>query len=191
MDPEGPAPAVRIGDDERRVASDRLAAAYARGQLDLEEYEERLQQAHAARTAGELEPLLHDLPVPAAATTTPQRGGPGGRSGGVAWIAAALVAVLAVAGLGRVIDVDRVTVFGSSTIQVEGPSDDVSVLTVFGSTQVVVAEGVQATPSVVALFASTECDAACSAGTATLEQVEVGGLTLFGSVEIVRPSARD
>ena len=56
---------------------DRLRAALNEGRIDLSEYDERLQQAFAAKTYGELDRLLDDLPgvTPAQhsqlATTTP------------------------------------------------------------------------------------------------------------------------
>jgi hypothetical protein len=47
--------------------ADRLRQAVDEGRLDLHEYDERLQQAYAAKTYGDLDGLLDDLPpvVPA------------------------------------------------------------------------------------------------------------------------------
>jgi hypothetical protein len=68
---------MRAADSDRQFVADRLREALDQGRLSLGEYDERLQQAYAAKTYGELDGLLHDLPtvVPAGkaqlATTTP------------------------------------------------------------------------------------------------------------------------
>lgn len=54
---------MRAADTDRQVVADRLKAALDEGRLDLHEYDDRLQQAYAAKTYGELEVLLTDLPV--------------------------------------------------------------------------------------------------------------------------------
>lgn len=56
---------LRASDSDRDVARDVLAEAYADGQLDHDEYLQRLEQAGAATRHGELVPLLGDLSVPA------------------------------------------------------------------------------------------------------------------------------
>jgi len=54
---------MRAADADRQAVADRLKAALDEGRLDLGEYDERLQQAYAAKTYGDLEGLLTDLPV--------------------------------------------------------------------------------------------------------------------------------
>nr|WP_242624956.1 DUF1707 domain-containing protein [Krasilnikovia cinnamomea] len=59
---------MRAADADRQQVAARLRAALDEGRLDLGEYDERLQQAYAAKTYGELDLLLTDLPdVPAQA----------------------------------------------------------------------------------------------------------------------------
>jgi uncharacterized protein DUF1707 len=53
---------MRAADADRQVVADRLKTALDEGRLDLHEYDERLQQAYTAKTYGELEALLTDLP---------------------------------------------------------------------------------------------------------------------------------
>jgi hypothetical protein len=53
---------MRAGDADRQKVADRLKAALDEGRLDLGEYDERLQKAYAARTFGDLDGLLEDLP---------------------------------------------------------------------------------------------------------------------------------
>ena len=52
----------RIGDAEREAAVTSLGEHYAAGRLTKEEFDERSDQAWAARTAAGLWPLFADLP---------------------------------------------------------------------------------------------------------------------------------
>ena len=54
---------LRVGDAERHDASAQLQAHFAAGRLTWEELDERLGQAWAARTQGELSVLFADLPA--------------------------------------------------------------------------------------------------------------------------------
>jgi Domain of unknown function (DUF1707) len=60
---------LRASDADRDAVMDRLRTAAGEGRLEPEELEERVLAALSARTYGELEPLLDDLP----------------RDGGAAW----------------------------------------------------------------------------------------------------------
>ncbi|WP_433731747.1 DUF1707 SHOCT-like domain-containing protein [Actinoplanes sp. CA-051413] len=53
---------MRAADADRQAVADQLKAALDEGRLDLHEYDERLQQAYAAKTYGDLRALLDDLP---------------------------------------------------------------------------------------------------------------------------------
>jgi hypothetical protein len=53
---------MRAGDGERQAVADQLKAALDEGRLDLTEYDERLQRTYAAKTYGDLDGLLDDLP---------------------------------------------------------------------------------------------------------------------------------
>lgn len=53
---------MRAADADRETVAERLRVALNEGRLDLHEYDERLQRAYAARTYGELDVLLADLP---------------------------------------------------------------------------------------------------------------------------------
>lgn len=56
-------PEQRIGTTERERAAERLAENLRAGRLEMDEYDERVQQAYAARTASDLQPLFADLPA--------------------------------------------------------------------------------------------------------------------------------
>jgi hypothetical protein len=77
---------MRAADSDRQAVADKLKKAMDEGRLDLAEYDERLQQTYAAKTYGDLQGLLDDLPdstlpvqaptgarpAPAAAAPVPQ-----------------------------------------------------------------------------------------------------------------------
>lgn len=91
---------MRAGDKDRQAVADKLKHALDEGRLDLAEYDERLQKTYAAKTYGELDGLLADVPgagltlqppvssepVPRAAAPVPQR--PSSRPGQLvrAWL---------------------------------------------------------------------------------------------------------
>jgi hypothetical protein len=64
---------LRVSDVERRVVQDRLHRAVGAGQLDLHEFDERVQAVWAARTRGELDLVVRDLPEPPPAPPPPPR----------------------------------------------------------------------------------------------------------------------
>jgi hypothetical protein len=68
-------PEVRVSDAEREAAAGTLRNAAVDGRLTLEEFVERLDGLYAARTAGDLEPLVADLPA-ASATSAIERRAP-------------------------------------------------------------------------------------------------------------------
>ncbi|MFI6867347.1 DUF1707 domain-containing protein [Nocardia sp. NPDC050406] len=53
---------LRASDADRQKIVDRLRLAMDEGRLSLHEFDERLQQVYAAKTHGELVPLVSDLP---------------------------------------------------------------------------------------------------------------------------------
>ncbi|MFG3285779.1 DUF1707 domain-containing protein [Streptomyces sp. NPDC048111] len=62
---------MRASDAERERVAESLRDALAEGRLDMEEFEQRLEAAYTARTHGELEPLVRDLPAPGTAGPAP------------------------------------------------------------------------------------------------------------------------
>jgi hypothetical protein len=68
---------LRISDAERERVAERLRDAAGEGRLTVEELDERVELAYAARTGGDLAPLTADLPEPAAGATAPARRGAG------------------------------------------------------------------------------------------------------------------
>lgn len=58
-----PDQAMRASDADRDRIADILRDALAEGRLDAEEHSERIEAVYRAKTVGELEPLVRDLPV--------------------------------------------------------------------------------------------------------------------------------
>jgi hypothetical protein len=71
-DQDSSSPELRASDAERDDVVGRLNRAVGEGRLTMDEFSGRLDLAYAARTRGELDPLLRDLPdsAPAAGRTT-------------------------------------------------------------------------------------------------------------------------
>lgn len=53
---------LRVSDHDREQVAEQLRQAAGDGRLTLDELDDRLAQAYAAKTFGDLEPLTHDLP---------------------------------------------------------------------------------------------------------------------------------
>ncbi|BBA99803.1 hypothetical protein RVR_6584 [Actinacidiphila reveromycinica] len=69
--PQSAESALRASDADRDRIADILREALAEGRLDAEEHSERLDRVYAAKTVGELEPLVRDLPAGSAAAPSP------------------------------------------------------------------------------------------------------------------------
>ncbi len=105
VDNQTPRDRMRAADTDRERVAEQLRSAHSEGRLDLTEYDERVQQAWAARTYGELEALTADLPQaqrPAAPATRHEvrqshgqhRQGRGGRAAVAAWASASVINLL-------------------------------------------------------------------------------------------------
>jgi hypothetical protein len=57
-------PTLRVGTAEREQAAEALGKHFAAGRLDVDEYDDRVGRAYAAKTADELAVLFTDLPRP-------------------------------------------------------------------------------------------------------------------------------
>lgn len=77
---------LRASDSEREAVVGKLNQAVGEGRLTLDEFSERLELTYAARTRGDLSPLLRDLPAETEGTVPATTGGTavasGARQGG-------------------------------------------------------------------------------------------------------------
>ena len=79
-----PGTGLRVSDAERDAAAAELREHYAAGRLSLDELNERISQAFAARTRGDLSAVTHDLPsLRPGGTALPGSGQP--PSAGAGW----------------------------------------------------------------------------------------------------------
>jgi len=104
-----PEPHLRAGDTDRAAAAGVLGRHMAEGRLTVAEYDERVARAYAARTYGDLDELVADLPatdgVRSAAPTPHGHPAPAGacgplagrgRDAGAAWAAWRRTAIIVV-----------------------------------------------------------------------------------------------
>lgn len=77
-------PDMRASDAERERIAEILREAVAEGRLEMEEFEQRLDAAYKARTHGELEPIVRDLPA-VGATVAPVAAGQAGTGSMARW----------------------------------------------------------------------------------------------------------
>src|SRR4051794_19783737 len=86
-----PDPQLRAADTDREAVAAALGRALSDGRLTVDEYEERLAKAYAARTYADLDPLTADLPragttrPPAPAPTSAPIPGPAGMRAPAPW----------------------------------------------------------------------------------------------------------
>jgi hypothetical protein len=191
---ERPGPELRIGDRERRATDAHLQQAHGDGVLTLIEYDERAALCWAARTQGDLDELVRDLPpyrpgpdeqptaVVAAPATEPSKS-LGQRLGG-SLVGIAAIGALIFVGSHVVTAADGAVVFGNRQVTVVPGQTRVEVGMLFGSVDVVVPDGIRARPEGAVIFGSTKCALAC---TGTGPEVVVDGTGAFGSVKILRP----
>jgi hypothetical protein len=78
---------TRVSDAEREATASELREHYAAGRLTLDELNERLNEAFAAKTRGDLTAVVRDLPSLRPGTTSPVAGQPsvGAGWGGQGW----------------------------------------------------------------------------------------------------------
>ncbi|MGY1839350.1 MULTISPECIES: DUF1707 SHOCT-like domain-containing protein [unclassified Modestobacter] len=77
-----PEPHLRAADTDRAAVAETLGRNLSAGRLTVEEYDERLAQAWAAKTYGDLAPLTADLPdEPAGTEPVAPAAGPAGTGG--------------------------------------------------------------------------------------------------------------
>lgn len=189
--PAGPAPAgLRASDADRDRTADILRDAVAEGRLTAEEHAERIDLVYRAKTVGELEPLVQDLPVPGGTARQP---GPSYGYGpeGAAGPAENLVAVFSSStrrGRWRVGGrTNAFALFGSIEIDLTEALFGqrltvVNATSIFGSVEIKVPENISLRGSGTGVFGNFEVDTLESADPEA-PVVVVNGYSVFGHVE--------
>jgi hypothetical protein len=181
-------PQMRASDADRDKYTAVLQDAFAEGRLTREEYDERLEAVYLARTYGDLEPLVADLPahnlpvprpssdiVPASSSGAPlvavfsevQRKGP--------WTLAETSTMVAVFGAVSV-DLTKATL--------ESPDVTIQAFAVFGEVKVLVPEGMHVDLHGTGIFGAFERKGDVPDLATTAPRVRIGGLALFGAVTV-------
>jgi hypothetical protein len=176
---------LRASDEERERVAAALREHCAAGRLTLEELSERLEEAYRARTAGELETVLRELP--AEASPRPRRSPKrftiaifSGRERRGRWRVPRRSLVF--------------TLFGGSDLDLRHAEIDSDVVTIwvvdiFGGADLYVPEGVEVDVGGFALFGGIDEHGADEPPRPGSPLVRVRGLTLFGGTDVWRVPA--
>ncbi|MEU9063158.1 DUF1707 domain-containing protein [Streptomyces sp. NPDC048430] len=189
--PAGPAPAgIRASDADRDRIADILRDAMAEGRLTAEEHAERVDLVYRAKTVGELDPLVQDLPAAGGAArpaASPYGYGPEAATGP----AENLVAVFSSStrrGRWRVGGrTNAFSLFGSVEIDLTEALFGqrltvINATSVFGSVEIKVPENISLRGSGTGIFGNFEVDTLESADPEA-PVVVVNGYSVFGNVE--------
>ena len=179
---------LRVSDAQRERVAVALREHCAEGRLTLEELSERLDEAYRARTAGELEAAVRELPAEAAPRPrrSPKR------------FTVAIFGGVERRGRWRVPRRSFVlTLFGGSDLDLRHAEIDSDVVTIwvfdiFGGADLYVPEGVEVDVGGFALFGGIDEHGADTPPRRGTPLVRVRGLTLFGGTDVWRvpPGAR-
>lgn len=197
---------LRASDADREHVAELLGRAFAEGRLSTEEHSERLESAYAAKTMGELRPLVADLPVvfaPPTVASTTGSGVPANAGAADAALRYGGEPVVAVFGeakrTGRWLvrsGLDARAFFGSVELDLteavlEQREITITANAVFGEIIIRVPEGVILHDEGSAVFGSRRL--VTMPGTVFGPEtpvVHVRGVALFGSVEAKRPKKK-
>jgi len=184
-------PAVRAGDAERDATAVVLRDHLVAGRLTLDEFIQRVEAAHDARTLDDLAVLTRDLPAvsaqraPAAASRKPTRWVVGVMSGVEKkrrWRVPESLNALAVMG-GVVLDLRNAEI---SSAEVE-----INAVAIMGGVEIVVPEGVEVEVTGLAVMGAKEESIKESAPLPGAPFVRVRVFALMGAVEVKsKPSGR-
>ncbi len=195
--------ALRASDADRDHVAKLLGEALAEGRLDAEEHSERIERVYAAKTLGELRPLVADLPVhfaPPSTGAAPSGTPASVRIGGDVGMPGAPDRVTAVFGeqkrRGRWLvrnGLDVKAVLGSVELDLteavlEQRELHVSLTSILGEVKLIVPEGVMVVDEGTSILGERNMELpATGPYTADTPIVHVHGFALLGNVEARRP----
>jgi hypothetical protein len=170
---------LKASDDDRRRVVEGLREHLAAGRLTLDEFSERVDRAHAARTVGELEAVMRDLPAaPPTPTRKPKR-----------WTVA-VMGELARTGRWRVAEhAVAIAVMGSCTLdlrkaEIASGEIEITAVAFMGSVDVVVPEGLDVEVSGFAVMGSRSERVADAPPLPGSPLVRVRAFALMGDVTV-------
>lgn len=180
----------RIADTDRDRVVALLRLHCTEGCITLDEFSDRVGAVYAARTSGELDEVVRDLPVPWADPVG--EGEPPRRRRSVKW----LVAVFGDSKRrGRfTLDDESVVLaaFGDCTLDlsealIEGPNPLITAVAAFGNVTVIVPDGIDVDLEGMAIFGDKRCTAGSTPPVPGSPVVLVRAFAVFGDVR-VRPT---
>ncbi|HEX2363184.1 MAG TPA: DUF1707 domain-containing protein [Jiangellaceae bacterium] len=192
---------LRASDADRDRVAEQLRQAAGDGRLSIAELQERLDTLYAAKTYGELEPVVADLPdsgrVASVLAPKPTSGEVSARVGGtpVARTAKAVFSGLERRGQWVVPTHYHVkAVFGGAELdlreaRLESHEVTIEVKAVFGGVDIVVPDDVIAIVDGTAVFGGFDDKVSTSQPAAGAPIVRIGGKAVFGGVSVHRRTA--
>jgi hypothetical protein len=195
---------LRASDADRDHVAALLGQALSEGRLDAEEHAERIEHVYAAKTLGELRPLVADLPVGFTPPTAGAAPATSPRSDAASFANMPVTdTVMAVFGeqkrRGRWLvrsGLDAKAIFGSVELDLteavlEQRELTISATSIFGEVKLIVPEGVMVVNEGTAILGERNMSLKQEQPyTADMPIVHVRGLTLLGSVEARRPKKK-
>ena len=197
---EGSGLDLRASDDDRERVVDVLRDHTAAGRLTVDELDERIDRAYAARTLGDLVPLTRDLPelpsgrAVAAPAASPARAGPVRASG--RWLVAVMSGVER-RGRWRVpAESQAVAVMGGVHLdlreaEADGPDIVINAVAVMGGIEIVVPEGMQVDLEGLAIMGAKDAKLADVPVRADLPRLTVRAFAFWGGVEVKSKPPRE
>ena len=183
---------MRVSDSDRERAADLLREAAGHGRITMDELDERLEVAYAAKTYGDLAAVTRDLPQPAQAPGTAQRA-PVGRIGGTPGAKFSLAILSGARRAGRWVvppSYVAVAVMGGVELdlreaQFSQPEVTIHAYTVMGGIEITVPEDVDVDVSGVAFMGGFDHHAS-GPGVPGAPRLRVLGFALMGGVDVRR-----
>ncbi len=178
-------PAVRASDAERERTVAKLREAAAEGRLTLDEFSQRVEDAYAAKTQDALESLTGDLPATAAAATPASRRRPrsftisifGGIDRKGRWRVARRHWVVSMFG-GSDLDLRQASL--------EGGEATISIVDLFGGTDLYVPDGIEVDFNGVGLFGGADEHGGDLPTHPGAPLLRVRAFSLFGGTDVWR-----
>jgi len=188
---------MRVSDSDRERAADLLREAAGHGRITMDELDERLEVAYAAKTYGDLAAVTRDLPQPAQAPGTAQRA-PVDRIGGTPGAKFSLAILSGARRSGRWVvppSYVAVAVMGGVELdlreaQFSQPEVTIHAYTVMGGIEITVPEDVDVDVSGVAFMGGFDHNAS-GPGVPGAPRLRVLGFALMGGVEVRRKPLKE
>jgi hypothetical protein len=186
---------IRASDAERGQVVARLQAACVEGRLGLDEYGQRVAEALAARTRGQLDGLVADLPAEmgAAAAGRPGTGSDlqaASRRGGQVSTTVAMLGTSQRSGYWRLASESRVlAIIGNCRLdlrsaRIAAPVTTIDVAAVLGTVDVIVPAGVEVELEVHAVLGSRDVRMAPTAPAPGAPVIRITGVVLLGALNV-------